>query len=58
MEVQANQGVEAPPHVHDYENEYLYVLEGEIDYYCEDKILNAKAGARLYPSGGVASGLI
>ncbi len=52
MEVQANQGVEAPPHVHDYENEYLYVLEGEIDYYCEDKILNAKAGQGVFlPQG-------
>jgi len=44
MEYQAKPGNEPPPHVHEWEHELYYVLEGAMEVYVEDKILLARAG--------------
>jgi quercetin dioxygenase-like cupin family protein len=52
MEYQAKPGNEPPPHVHDWEHELYYVLEGEMEFYCEDKVLVAHAGETIFlPQG-------
>ena len=39
MEYQAQPGNEPPPHVHHWENELFYVLEGVMELYVGDKVL-------------------
>ena len=52
MEAQAKPGNEPPPHVHEWEHEMYYVLEGAIEFYVEDKILLARAGEVVFlPQG-------
>ena len=52
MECQVKPGNEPPPHVHEWEHELFYVLEGAIEFYVEDKILLARAGEVVFlPQG-------
>lgn len=52
MEYQGKPGNEPPPHVHEWEHEMYYVLEGAIESYVEDKILLARAGEVIFlPQG-------
>lgn len=51
-EYQAKPGNEPPPHVHEWEHEMYYVLEGVMEFYCEDKVLVAHAGEVVFlPQG-------
>ena len=52
MEYQGKPGNEPPPHVHEWEHETYYVLEGAMEAYVEDKILLARAGEVIFlPQG-------
>jgi len=52
MEYQGKPGNEPPPHVHEWEHELFYVLEGAMEAYVEDKILLAHAGEAIFlPQG-------
>ncbi len=52
MEFQGKPGNEPPPHVHEWEHELYYVLEGVMESYVEDKILLARAGEVIFlPQG-------
>ena len=52
MEIQMKSGNEPPPHVHDWEHEMFYILEGRMEVYCEDKILALGPGEiALLPQG-------
>ncbi|CAN5303572.1 hypothetical protein BH10PSE17_BH10PSE17_15880 [soil metagenome] len=52
MEYQSQPGNEPPPHSHAWEHELLYVLDGEIEVYVEDKILVARVGETVFlPQG-------
>ena len=45
-------GNEPPPHVHEWEHELYFVLEGTMRLYCEDKILDIGAGDVVFlPQG-------
>jgi mannose-6-phosphate isomerase-like protein (cupin superfamily) len=44
VEYLAKPGNEPPPHVHQNEDEFFYILEGEIDAYVGREVFNAKAG--------------
>jgi mannose-6-phosphate isomerase-like protein (cupin superfamily) len=44
MEYHSRPGNEPPPHIHEWENELYYILEGHVDFYCEDKLLSAGPG--------------
>jgi len=46
------QGFGAPLHVHSREDEWFYVLEGEMTFYVADEVIAARAGSFVYgPSG-------
>ena len=52
MEYQAKPGNEPPPHVHEWEHELYYVLEGAMEFYVEGKILLAREGEVVFlPQG-------
>jgi quercetin dioxygenase-like cupin family protein len=52
MEFQSQPGTEPPAHYHAWENELCYVIEGEIESYCEDKVLTAGPGETVFwPQG-------
>ena len=40
MEYHTRPGNEPPPHVHEWEHELYFVLEGTMRFYCEDKTLD------------------
>ncbi len=52
MENQGKPGNEPPPHVHEWEHETFYVLEGTMEVYCEDKVLVAHAGEIVFVPQG------
>ena len=52
MENQGKPGNEPPPHVHEWEHETFYVLEGTMEVYCEDKVLVAHAGEMVFVPQG------
>jgi quercetin dioxygenase-like cupin family protein len=52
MELQTQPGNEPPPHVHDWENELFYILEGRLEVYCDGKILHVGPGEMAFlPQG-------
>lgn len=52
LEAQAKMGNEPPPHLHAWEHELYYLLEGEITFYCGSKVLPTKAGETVFiPQG-------
>ena len=44
MEFQTQPGNEPPPHLHEWEHELFYILEGSVDVYSEGKILTIGPG--------------
>jgi mannose-6-phosphate isomerase-like protein (cupin superfamily) len=54
MEYYTKPGNEPPPHVHEREHELYFVLEGSMRFYCEDKILDIKAGEVVFLPQGKA----
>ena len=48
FEVITPPGLGIPPHVHDREDELIYVLEGEYQIMLGDKIFTANAGDEIY----------
>lgn len=52
LEAQGKMGNEPPPHLHEWEHELYYLLEGEITFYCGAKVLPTKAGEMVFiPQG-------
>jgi quercetin dioxygenase-like cupin family protein len=52
MEYKTRPGNEPPPHVHEWEHELYYVLEGKMQFYCEDQVLPVQAGEVVFlPQG-------
>ena len=54
VELQIKPGNEPPPHIHEWEHELYYVLEGELEFYCGDQKLTAKAGESVFLPCGIA----
>ena len=48
LEYRSHPGNEPPPHVHIDADELLYVLDGEIEAYCQSKVLPVRAGECLF----------
>lgn len=48
MEYKSKPGNEPPPHIHEWENESYYVLEGTVDFYCGDRLLTVAAGDFIF----------
>jgi mannose-6-phosphate isomerase-like protein (cupin superfamily) len=54
MKFYTKPGNEPPPHIHEREHELYFVLEGSMRFYCEDKILDIKAGEVAFLPQGKA----
>ena len=54
MEFHSRPGNEPPPHIHEWEHELYYVLEGRMEFYCDDKILSVGAGEVAFLPQGKA----
>jgi mannose-6-phosphate isomerase-like protein (cupin superfamily) len=54
MEFYTKPGNEPPPHVHEREHELYFVLEGSMRFYCEDNVLDIKAGEVVFLPQGKA----
>ena len=54
MEFRSRPGNEPPPHIHEWEHEMYYVLEGTIEFYCDGKILNIGPGQVAFLPQGKA----
>jgi quercetin dioxygenase-like cupin family protein len=54
MQYQAKPGNEPPPHSHDWENETYFILEGHLEFYCDDKVIQAGPGEFVYLPRGKA----
>lgn len=54
VEVKARPGNEPPPHVHEWEDELLYLLEGSAEFYCGKDRFVVGAGDYLFIPQGVA----
>ena len=54
MEFHSRPGNEPPPHVHEWEHELYYLLEGRMEFYCDDKILRIGAGEVAFLPQGKA----
>lgn len=53
MEAVSKPGNEPPPHLHQWEHETYYLLEGTIEFYLADKVLTATAGEAVFIPQGV-----
>jgi mannose-6-phosphate isomerase-like protein (cupin superfamily) len=54
MQFYTKPGNEPPPHIHEREHELYFVLEGSMRFYCEDKILDIRAGEVAFLPRGKA----
>lgn len=53
-EYQSRPGTEPPPHVHEWEHEVYYLLEGQMQFYCQGQVLLVQAGEIIFlPRGHV-----
>jgi quercetin dioxygenase-like cupin family protein len=52
MEYQAKPGNEPPPHIHEWEHETYYVLEGIMEFYCDGQVFLLHPGDfAFFPKG-------
>lgn len=56
VELLAVAGQEPPRHVHDIEDETIYVLAGELTFFVGDRVVPVSAGACLFLPRGVEHG--
>lgn len=54
MEYRSRPGNEPPPHIHEWENELYYVLEGNVDFHGGDQLLSAGPGDTVFLPRGEA----
>jgi quercetin dioxygenase-like cupin family protein len=54
MEFHSRPGNEPPPHIHDWEDELYYLLEGRMEFYCDDEVLSVGAGEVAFLPQGKA----
>ena len=54
MEFHSRPGNEPPPHIHEWEHELYYLLEGRMEFYCDDEILSIGAGEVAFLPQGKA----
>ena len=48
MEYRSAPGHEPPPHIHLNQDELLYILEGEVQAYCQNMTLSVRAGESIF----------
>ncbi len=58
LEIDSKHGNEPPPHVHGREDEFFYVLEGEMDGYVGREVFHAGPGECLFIPKGMPHGFV
>ena len=53
MSGEVKQGSEPPPHVHEWEDEFYYVLKGEMEVYCGTDVFRACSGEVVFLPQGI-----
>src|ERR1700753_602397 len=56
MEFHTKPGNEPPPQIHLWEHEMYFVLEGVLEFYCQDKVFLARPGEVVYLPQGKPQG--
>jgi mannose-6-phosphate isomerase-like protein (cupin superfamily) len=52
VENRSKPGNEPPPHVHEREHEFFYIVQGSMQFFCEEKVIVAQAGEVVFiPQG-------
>lgn len=54
MEFHSRPGNEPPPHIHEWEHELYYLLEGRMEFYCDGEILSVGPGEVVFLPQGKA----
>lgn len=54
MEYQAKPGNEPPPHIHEWEHEIYYIIEGTLEAYCDGKVIVGRPGDTMFMPAGKA----
>lgn len=54
MLYQAKPGNEPPPHIHEWEHETYYILEGIMEFFCDGKVMIARPGEFVFLPMGKA----
>ena len=54
MEFHSRPGNEPPPHIHEWEDELYYLLDGRMEFYCDDEVLSVGAGEVAFLPQGKA----
>ena len=53
MSGEVKRGSEPPPHVHEWEDEFYYVLQGEMEVYCGTDVFRACSGEVIFLPQGI-----
>ncbi|MGH2317762.1 cupin domain-containing protein [Planococcus sp. SE5232] len=53
MLIEKIKGLEPPPHLHTNEDEYFFLLEGEVTYVVSDEVIHASPGTYIHIPRGV-----
>ena len=53
MSGEVKRGSEPPPHVHDREDQFYYVLKGEMEVYCETDVFRPCSGEVVFLPQGI-----
>ena len=48
LEYRSTPGHEPPPHIHINQDELLYILDGEIEAYCQDQVVKVASGQCIF----------
>jgi quercetin dioxygenase-like cupin family protein len=54
VEYRSKPGNEPPPHIHEWEHEFYYVLDGAMEFYIGDQVIQAKQGQVVFLPQGKA----
>ena len=54
MDYRSRPGNEPPPHVHEWEDELFFVLDGEIEFHCADDVRRVGPGDVVFLPRGIA----
>ncbi len=54
MTGEVKRGTEPPPHIHEWEHEFYYVIDGEMEAYCGSDVFHVRAGELVFLPQGIA----
>jgi mannose-6-phosphate isomerase-like protein (cupin superfamily) len=58
LEYVSKPGHEPPPHWHEHEDEFFYIVEGQLEMHCGDQVFQVEAGECIFLPKGKPHGFI